>query len=131
MSAPGRSRTTYPCRHGSIGKSDVVNTDLMYSVGYIRQICGENERRIYPPRPRRMICLCSGYVPTLHTFRVELCHITIRSGRVDLDCVGDLVATHWLREMNLELDGFRGSQAIVVSWEKLGDDWSRNYELVL
>ena len=93
---------TYPCRRGSISSSDVVDADLMYSIRHIHQAGGVKESRIYPPRPWRMLCLRSGYVGALHTARVYLWHITIRSCRIDLNCVGDLLAIHWLREMNLE-----------------------------
>ena len=74
-----------------------------------------------------MICLRSGYVPALHTVRVDLCHFTTRSGGIDLDCVGDLVTIHWLREMELNLDGFCRGQTIVVPWKKFGDHWSGSY----
>ena len=120
----------YPCRNGSVGKSDVVDTDLMYSIRYICQIGGKDESRIYTPRPFRMICLRSGYVLALHTVRVDLGHITIRSSRIDLDCVGNLVAIHGLREMDLELDAFRRDKTIIVPWEKAGNHGSRRYEFI-
>ena len=56
----------------------------MYSIGYVRQIGGENESRIYPTGPFRVICFRGGYVPALRTIRVDLCHVTIRSGGIDL-----------------------------------------------
>ena len=74
-----------------------------------------------------MVSLRSGYVPALRTVRVDLCHLTTRSGGIYLDCVGDLVTIHWLREMDLKLDGFCRGQTIVVPWEEFGDHWSGSY----
>lgn len=122
-----RNRATYPCRYGPISNSYVIDTDLMYSIGYVYQIGGENKIRIYPSRPWRMVCLRSGYVPALHTVHVDLCHFTTRSGGIDLDCLCDLVTIHWLREMELKLYGFCRGQTIVVPWKKLGDHWSGSY----
>lgn len=122
---------TYPCRHGSISVSDVIDTDLMYSVRHIDQAGSVNKSRIYAPTPWRMICLHGGYIAALHFARVYLWHVTILSGGVDLNGVGDLIAIHWLREMNLEWDGVCRGHTIVVPWKKPGDDRSRNYELIL
>lgn len=122
---------THPCRRGSIGSRDVIDTDLMYSIRHIHQVGGVNESRIYRSRPRRMICPQGSCVVALYTARVYLHHITIRSGGVDLNCVGNLVAIHWLRKMDLEWDGLHRRQTIVVPWEEFGDDWYGNYELIL
>ena len=93
---------TYPCGPCSISICEVVDTDLVYSIRHIHQTGGVNKLCLYPSRPGRTLCFRSGYVSTLHTARVYLWHVTIRSGRVDLNCVGDLVAIHWLREMEFE-----------------------------
>lgn len=131
MGIKSRNRMTYPCKPSAIGSSDVIDTDLMYSVSYVHQIGGVNKSRIYPPRPWRMIGLRRGYIAALHTALVYLWQITVGSGGVDLNCVANLVAIHWLREMDLEWDGFRRDITKVVPWEELGNDWSRSYELVL
>ena len=103
----------------------------MYSIGDVRQIGGEDERCIYSPRPFRMICLCSGYLPALHTVCVDLWRVAICSGGVDLDGVRNLVAIHWLREVDLELDGFCRGQTIVVPGKKSSDHWSWWYVFIL
>lgn len=93
---------TYPGGRGSVSVSEVIDADLVYPVRHIHQIGCENKSRIYPSRPWRMICLDSGYVAAMHAALVYLRHITIRSGGIDLNRIGDLVAIHWLREMDLE-----------------------------
>ena len=103
----------------------------MYSIRHIHHICGVCESRIYRPTPFRVICRQSGYISALHAARVYLWHITIRSGRVELNCVGNLVAIHWLREMDLKWDSFCRGHTKVVPGEKLGDDWRRRYEFIL
>ena len=103
----------------------------MYSVRDVRQVGSENEGCIYSPRPFRMICLCSRYFPALHTVCVNLCRIAICSGGIDLDGVRNLVAIHWLREVDLELDGFCRGQTIVVPGEKSSDHWSWRYIFIL
>ena len=131
MLNPGIQRVTYARGHSSVSNRDIVDTNLMYSVGDVRQIGGEDECRIYSPRPFGVICLCSGYALALHTLWVELCHIAICSGGIDLDGVRDLVAIHWLREMDLDLDAICRGQAIVVPGKKPGDYWSWRYILIL
>ena len=131
MSDPGIQRVTYARGHSSVSNRDIVDTDLMYSVGDVRQIGGEDKCRIYSPRPFGVICLCSGYAPTLHTLCVDLCRIAICSGGINLDGVRDLVAIHRLREMDLDLDAICRSQAIVVPGKKPGDHWSWRYILIL
>ena len=131
MSEPGMHRVTYPCRHSSVSNSDIFDTNLVYSVGDVRQIGGEDESCIYSPRPFGMIRLCSGYAPALHTVCVDLCRIAICSGGIDLDGVRNLVAIHWLREVDLELDAFCRGQTIVVPGEKSSDHWSWRYVFIL
>ena len=131
MSDIGTHRMTYACGHSSISNSDILNTNLMYSIRDVRQISGEDERCINSPRPFRMICLCSGYVLALHTVCVDLWLIAICSGGIDLNGVRDLVAIHWLRKMNLNLDGFCRCQTIVMPGEKSGDHWSWRYVFLL
>ena len=103
----------------------------MYSIRHIHQICGVGEKRIYRPTPFRVIRHKSRDVIAHHTARVYLWHITVRSGRVELKRIRDLVAIHWLREMDFKWDSFSRGQTIVVPWEELGDDWRRRYELIL
>ena len=131
MSDLGIRRVTYACRYSSVSNRDIFDTNLMYSVGDARQIGGEDECRIYSPRPFGVICLCSGYAPTLHTVFIDLYRITICSGRIDLDGVRNLVAIHWLREMDLDLDGICRGQTIVVPGKKSSDHWSWRYVLIL
>ncbi len=99
----------------------------MYSIGHIHQLGSENKSRIYPPRPWRMISLGSCKIPALHAVPVHLWHVAVRSGGVDQNCVGDLVAIHRLGEMDLELDTLVGDHTKVVPWEKLGDDRFRAF----
>ena len=103
----------------------------MYSVGDVRQVGGEDECRIYSPRPFGVIRLCSGYALALHTVCVDLWRIAICSGGIDLNGFCNLVAIHWLREMNLELDGICRGQTIVVPGEKSSDNWSWRYVFIL
>lgn len=128
---PRIHRVTYACGHSSVSNRDVVDTDLMYSVGDVRQIGSEDECSVYSPRPFGVVRLCSGYALALHTLCVDLCRIAICSSGIDLDGVRDLVAIHWLREMDLELDSICRGQAIVVPREKPGNHWSWRYIFIL
>ena len=128
MSDP--AELTYSCRRGSISSSDVIHTDLMDSIGNVDHVGCINESGIHRPTPWRVICIKRRHVGALHTTRVDLRHLTSHSGGVELNCVGDLVAIHRLREMDLEWDRFRRSHTIVVPWEELGDDWPRSYNFI-
>ena len=125
-----RQRLTYSRRRGPVGISDVIETNLMDSIRNVCHFGCVNEIRHHRPRPWRLICLRSSYGAALHTVRVQLWHLTSRGGGVELNRVGYLIAIHWLREMDLEWDGYRRGHTIVVPWEELGDDWYRSYEFI-
>ena len=99
----------------------------MDAIGHIHQIGGKNKSRIYPSRPWRMILIGGDIVGAIDAAPVNLRYITILSSGIDLDRISDLIAIHWLREMDLEMDRLIGCQTNVMPWEKLGDDWARRY----
>lgn len=102
----------------------------MNSIRHIHQLGGINKSCIHRPTPLRLIGTRVIQVVALHTGCIQLGHITIRSGGVDLNRVGDLVAIHRLREMNLEWDRFRGDHTKVMPWGEFGDDWCGSYEFI-
>ena len=74
----------------------------MYSIRHVDQIGCKNKSRIYRATPWRMVCFRGRNVATLHTAGVYLRHFATRCSGVDLNCIGNLVAIHWLREMNFK-----------------------------
>ena len=77
-----------------------------------------------------MILVGGDIVAAIDTAPVDLRHIAILGSGVDLDCISDLIAIHWLREMDLDVDSLVGGQTNVMPWEELGDDWSGSYVFI-